>query len=388
MGISFFTFSLLTIVEKLLKERTLMQNKPLEIFVSGTTFKQIHMLYDLEDEFVFRDGCSLNSTCDNPHYDFVLATVKQSQEHCRPILDYIIRSKGDQYGILKSAIKADSFVKVLPTISLSSNHASLDRVANMWKDVKFSEDFSSGLMVIQCEGGANGWAHVCCPRELVPDIIEDGLSHSKSYLQEKYGDIIAVSEPRPDISSSRFFDQRVIVRPHLTSIHSEYRILFSKDEEGKLDRVVQRLRKRTKVGGKYFQANMLAVEKDSTPKLLVQVTDPYVEIQESPIRKEEPRKLNIEPGVLDKGNYYRSIIQEMMSYPVDNPDILKAVTELVEVIPHWFGAIDLAVTNSGDIYVLEFSPEFGTKYMDSSYIQLMAQTAFKNYISYLSSTKE
>lgn len=74
----------------------------------------------------------------------------------------------------------------------------------------------------------------------------------------------------------------------------------------------------------------------------------------------------------------------MKSHPIDNSNIHKAVTELMDVIPYWFGAIDLAVTHSGAIYVLEFSPEFGTKYVDTAPLQTMAKEAFKNYISYLS----
>lgn len=370
-----------------------MQTKPIEIFVSGLTYKQIHMLYGLDESYVFRDRASLNCSALHPHYDFILATVPQNQEHCKPVLDYIIRGKDKQYDILKNGLKDDSIVKVLPTISLSNVEASLNRVSTMWTDVKTGEDFGDGYMVVQCVGGANGWAHVCCPRELVEDVIAIGLSRSRSYLKEKFGDIISVSEARPDITSSRFFDSRVIVRPHLTSIHNEYRIIFSKDAEGKLDKALMRTRRRTKVDGEYFQANLLAADSSSIqvedgPRLILGEVTEISETSDHYSRKEETRDLKLPVASKDQSAFYRDMIHEMKSYPIDNPNIHKAVTELMDVIPYWFGAIDLAVTHSGKIYVLEFSPEFGTKYVDTAPLQTMAKDAFKNYVAYMSKQKD
>jgi hypothetical protein len=74
----------------------------------------------------------------------------------------------------------------------------------------------------------------------------------------------------------------------------------------------------------------------------------------------------------------------MKYQPIDIGHIYSAVVELMDVIPHWFGAIDLAITKTGHVVVFEFSPEFGTIYTDTSAIQKMARRAFKNYISYLS----
>jgi hypothetical protein len=247
--------------------------------------------------------------------------------------------------------------------------------------------------LVTASGGANRWAHVCCPRELVEDVIAIGLSRSRSYLKEKFGDIISVSEPRPDISSSRFFDSRVIVRPHLTSIHNEYRIIFSKDAEGKLDKALMRIRRRTKVDGEYFQANLLAADSSSVqvedgPRLKLGEVTEISETSDHYSRKEETRDLKLPVASKDQGAFYRDMIHEMKSYPIDNPNIHKAVTELMGVIPHWFGAIDLAVTHSRKIYVLEFSPEFGTKYVDTAPLQTMAKDAFKNYVAYMSKQKD
>ena len=368
-----------------------MSNKPLEIFISGSMYKQVNVLLSDSQDFAFRNNVSLNCDSANPHYDFVLATNEQTQKHCRPVLDYIVRSKVEQHTRLKQKIKPldnttpyyDSLnpediykntgLYLLPTFCISGytdKEALVERVSTLWEDLPPSVHYNDNRVVIQCEGSANGWSQVCAPRELTEDVIIQGFAGNKEHLLSIFGDSISVSTPRPD--SSSFFTSGVIVRPHLTSILAEYRIIFSKDENGKLETAVMRKRKRTDIGGKYFQANMYS---DIIVNKEIQVCEPdeIIEVQPDGIPvKQKPGEFNM------------SMVEEMKYQPIDIGHIHNAVVELMDVIPHWFGAIDLAITKTGHVVVLEFSPEFGTKYTDTSAIQKMARKAFKNYISYLS----
>ena len=359
-------------------------------------YKQVNMLLNDNQDFAFRNSVSLNCDLNNPHYDFVLATQEQTQEHCRPVLDYIIRSKIDQYKRLKQKIKPldndtpyyDSLdpehiykntgLYLLPTFCIDSyqlNQALVERVSTLWENLPSSIHYIDNRVVIQCMESANGWSQVCAPRELAEDVIIQGFAGDKDYLLSVFGDSISVSTPRPDLSKgTTFFRLGVIVRPHLTSILAEYRIIFSKDENGKLDTAVMRKRKRTDIGGKYFQANMhsdIAIKKETQ----VNTPDEIIEVQPKGELVREKQKL---------GEFNMSMIEEMKYQPIDIGHIHTAVVELMDVIPHWFGAIDLAITKTGHVVVLEFSPEFGTKYTDTSAIQKMARRAFKNYISFLS----
>lgn len=379
-----------------------MSNKPLEIFISGSMYKQVNMLLSDSQDFAFRNNVSLNCDSSNPRYDFVLATKEQTQEHCRPVLDYIIRSKVEQYIRLKQKIKPldintpyyDSLnpediykntgLYLLPTFCISSYHlnqALVERVSTLWEDLPPSVHYNDNRVVIQCEGSANGWSQVCAPRELAEDVIIQGFSGDKDYLLSVFGDSISVSTPRPDLNKGTFFTSGVIVRPHLTSILAEYRIIFSKDENGKLETAIMRKRKRTDIGGKYFQANMYS---DNAVKKEIQVSRPDEIIEVHPDGTPVKQKHPLQDNKQKPGEFNMSMIEEMKYQPIDIGHIYNAVVELMDVIPHWFGAIDLAITKTGHVVVFEFSPEFGTKYTDTSAIQKMARRAFKNYITYLS----
>lgn len=344
-------------------------NRPIEIYVSGSYYPQIKYLVDEPEKFIFRNERAYNSDNENNLlFDYYMPMCggdrhKVFGKHPLPyykVLDYSILDKVEQFEILSKHFPlldnnyqskpVPGNVYLLPTASVSNNlfgNYSWN-YCKAWDGIDNTPFYNSKNIVIQSANSANGWNHILTKRSLIGDVLLIATTDAFRKLKETFGNHITITEPRKDTSEGSYFSDNVIVRPYLEDIDKEYRIIYSKNAEGKLHTALSRIRVRKLVGGNYRQANITRMDDpEFTSDLIVFMN--YSELTDTD----------------NLGNH---------------STLYSAVKEIVQHLPCPFGAIDLAVTSSGQYVVLEFSPEFGMSFTDELEISKMAKQAFVDAI--------